>query len=119
MYDKLSELQASVTKTSTFSGAGKDFVTLKVPAPGDSVDFNVTAITVSSGTFRASVEGSTDNSTFVTLNQNMEGLITAPGRYVVPIGGETPYQYFRAVMTIGGSGSPSITYSATLSPIRS
>lgn len=133
MYDKNAYLQVPTTQTGSFNGDGKDFVTAYAPAPGDRVDFDVTNILYLDETVRFSVEGSTDNITFVTLNQNQEGAVTAVGKYIVPIGGSTPFQFYRACVAIvdpdssatsssssSSSATPfSITYSAALSVIRS
>lgn len=123
MYDANSVLQALVTKTATFSGAGYD---LKVGTPRRGLKLRIlTSAFISSATagtvFTYSVQDSTDNTTFTNLAYGPaitgDTAAGAAREDFIPI--ETSKRYIRLVTTVSpSSGTPSISYYAELGIAR-
>lgn len=104
MVDALLALQASVTKTATFSGTGLDLKT-GTPRRGMKARLIVTAASGTTPTLDVTIEHSDDNSTFTNLATF--GQKTATGEDAISF--ETSKRYVRATATIGGT-TPSFTY---------
>lgn len=121
--DALLQLQASVTKTSTFQGTAVDLKT-GTPRRGLKARVIYSAATNASGsnTVAFTIEHSDDNSTFYTLSSNAEynlalSTTAASGEIFIPF--ETSKRYVRLVATITGAGStPTVTYGGEISLTR-
>lgn len=108
-------LQASVTKTSTFNGAGVDLGT-GTPRRGLFARVIYSAATNASGsnTVQFSLDESSDNSTFYSKSSPVVDAValstTAQAAEIfIPI--ETSKRYIRLTCTITGGGStPTVTY---------
>lgn len=115
MVDLLNQLQASVTKTATFSGTGLDLAT-GTPRRGLKARVIYSAATNASGsnTVAFSIDHSDDNSTFYPLASGTENNIALSttaqaAEFFIPF--ETSKRYVRATATITGAGStPTVTY---------
>lgn len=117
--DALLALQASVTKTATFSGAGLN-IPGGTPRRGLFARVLYSAATNASGsnsvTFQ--VDESADNSTFFGKTVDNKDVVTLSttaqaGEIFLPI--ETSQPYIRLTATFAGAGStPTITYSGDL-----
>jgi hypothetical protein len=107
-YDVNSVLQASVTKTATFTGAGFDLKT-GTPRRGLKARLLVGTVSGTLPTLDVTVQESADNTTFnnlVTFDQK-----TAAGEDWETV--ETTKRYIRHVATIGGT-TPSFVYEIDL-----
>lgn len=113
-------LQASVTKTATFSGAGVD---LKVGVGAlmealARILYSAATNASGSNSVTFSVEHSDDNSTFYALSSGAADIVNLSttaqaGEIFLPI--RTSKRYIRVVATFAGAGStPTITYQADL-----
>lgn len=108
-------LQASVTKTATFSGTAVDLKT-GTPRRGLKARVIYSAATNASGSNSVtfSIEHSDDNSTFYTLTSGAAQVVNLSttaqsGEIALPF--ETSKRYVRLVATVAGAGStPTITY---------
>lgn len=111
MVDALLQLQASVTKTSTFSGAALDLKT-GTPRRGMKARLLITAASGTSPTFDGTVEHSdSSGSGFTTLATFAQKTTTGEDA----ISFETSKRYVRFTATLAaGSGSPSFTYQVDL-----
>lgn len=118
--DALVALQASVTKTATFSGTGLNLPT-GTPRRGMFVRVLYSAATNASGsnTVAFSVDTSADNSSWNSadsaLHEKDIALSTTAqsGEMFIPI--ETTQPYIRLTCTISGAGStPTVTYQGDL-----
>lgn len=123
MYDANAILQAVVTKTTTFTGAGYDLdpgsggsVNFGTPRRGVKLRLGVTAFnsTGTAGTvFTFSVQHSTDNTAFTELTRfepitGATGAGTPQEQFLTV---ETQKRYIRLVETMSpSSGTPTITY---------
>ena len=119
--DALAVLQASVTKTATFNGAGYD---LKIPGGtpnrGSVAVIQYSAATNASGAnaFTFSIDHSTDDSTYYALASGAADVVTLSttaqaGEIYIPF--RTDKRYVRLTVTQVGAGStPTITYVAYL-----
>lgn len=113
MYDALSVLQALVTKSTSFTSTGLD-LRAGTPRRGLKARMLVSAYSgVSAGhTFTPTIEGSSDNTTFVTLATGPVLTTTTAAQKAenfIPF--ETSYRYVRANVTLSGTtGTPSISY---------
>lgn len=109
-------LQASVTNTATFSGAGLDLGSGF--APDQPVDMaaviDATAVDHTTGdeTYAFTLEQSSDDSSFAACGVAPASPVAAG---VVVARGLVSKRYVRLTVTIAGT-SPSITYSANLNP---
>jgi hypothetical protein len=118
--DALLTLQASVTKTATFNGAGVD---LKAGTPRRGLWARViySAATNASGsnTVAFTIDHSDDNSTFYQLAAGKENDIALSttaqsGEFYIPV--NTSKRYVRLTATVTGAGStPTVTYGAEFS----
>lgn len=121
--DALIQLQASVTKTSTFQGTAVDLKT-GTPRRGLKARVIYSAATNASGsnTVAFTIEHSDDNSTFYTLSSNAEynlalSTTAQSGEIFLPF--ETSKRYVRLVATITGAGStPTVTYGGEITLSR-
>lgn len=121
--DALIQLQASVTKTSTFQGTAVDLKT-GTPRRGLKARVIYSAATNASGsnTVAFTIEHSDDNSTFYTLSSNVENNVALSttaqsGEFFIPF--ETSKRYVRLVATFSGAGStPTITYGGEITLSR-
>lgn len=118
--DALIQLQASVTKTATFNGAGVDLKT-GTPRRGLFARVIYSAATNASGsnTVAFSIDHSDDNSTFFPLSSGTENNVALSttaqsGEFFIPV--VTSKRYVRLTATFSGAGStPTITYGGEFS----
>lgn len=111
MYDALSALQASVTKTSSFDSADFDLVNGTPPA-GLPVRLLVTAASGTNPTLDVVIQHSDDGDTYtdlVTFDQ-----MTTTGEAICLV--ETSKRYIRASATIAADANPSFTYQVEIGP---
>jgi hypothetical protein len=111
-------LQAAVTKTASFDSAGLDLRSGFAPQePGEPMVgvVNVTAIDTTSGneTYSFVLQHSDDDNTYVACG----AAVVATAVSQVLAKGFVTKRYVRLSLTAGGT-TPSITYSAQLSPLR-
>lgn len=111
MYDANLTLQASVTKTSTFSSTGVN-LPAGTPRRGLKARVIVTAASGTTPTLTPKIQESADNSTWTDLAFPV-GTDAMSDVGVVFIPFETHLPYVRLVATIAGT-SPSFTYSADI-----
>lgn len=112
-------LQASVTKTASFNGAGLDLKT-GTPRRGLVARVIYSAATNASGSnaLTWTVEHSTDNSTFYTVASGAADVVNLSttaqtGEIRIPF--STSKRYVRLVLTVSGAGStPSVVYQGDL-----
>lgn len=112
-------LQASVTKTASFNGAGLDLKT-GTPRRGLVARVLFSAATNASGSnaLTWTVEHSTDNSTFYTVASGAADVVNLSttaqtGEIRIPF--STSKRYVRLVLTVSGAGStPSVVYQGDL-----
>lgn len=119
MYDKLSVLQAEVTKTASFNGSGYDLTAGGYPNERlmARVLYNSAANASGSGVVTFSIEHSDDNVAFVALASGAADKITLTttdqdGEIFIPV--TTNKRYIRLVCTIAGGTTPTITYSGDI-----
>ena len=122
MVDILNQLQALVTKTATFNGAGLDLVT-GTPRRGLKARVLYSAATNASGSNSVTwtIDASSDNSTFQTIatGETVLALSTTAqsGEFYIPI--ETSLRYVRVSVVIAGAGStPTVSYQVDISLAR-
>jgi hypothetical protein len=111
MYDALSALQASVTKTSSFDSTGVDLVN-GTPLGGLPVRLLVTAASGTNPTLDVVIQHSDDDNTYtdlVTFDQ-----VTDTGESFRLV--ETTKPYIRASATIAADANPSFTYQVEIGP---
>ena len=117
-------LQASVTKTATFSGTGLDLGT-STPRRGLKARIIYSAATNASGsnTFAFAIDTSADNSAwnladFASVENNVVLTTTAQtGEFYIAF--ETSQRYVRLTATLTGAGStPTITYQGDVTLAR-
>jgi hypothetical protein len=116
-------LQASVTKTATFNGAGVDLGT-GTPRRGLKARVIYSAATNASGSnaFTFSIDHSDDNSTFYQTASGAADVVTLSttaqaGEIFIPF--ETSKRYVRLTVTQAGAGStPTITYQGDITMAR-
>lgn len=114
MYDKLSVLQAEVTKTASFNGAGLDLSKgTRLEGMVARVLYSAASNASGSGTVTFSIEHSDDNAVFVALASGAADKITLTttdqaGEIFIPF--QTSKRYVRLVCTISGGTTPTITY---------
>jgi len=114
-------LQASVTKTATFNGAGVDLKT-GTPNEGLVAVVRFSAATNASGSNSAtfSIDHSDDDSTYYALTSGAADVVNLSttaqaGEIFLPF--RTRKRYVRLTVTVAGAGStPTITYSGTIQP---
>ncbi len=119
-------LQAGVTKTATFNGAGFDLGSAVGGPRGRSLEVEVlySAATNASGSNSVtfSVDGSDDNSTFNNIANAADqtvNLSTTVQTGVIYIPVDSIHRYIRVTATFAGAGStPTITYTARLVAAR-
>lgn len=116
MYDANGSLQALVTKTTSFDGAGVDLGT-GTPTRGLKARVNISAYisaTTSGSTFTFTIQDSADNTTFSPISQGPAPILTGSTanqavEFHIPF--FTARRYVRSSLTIGAStGSPSVSY---------
>lgn len=114
--DALGVLQAEVTKTASFNGAGYDLTT-GTPDRGIVALVNYSAASNATGanSVTFSVEHSDDDSTYYALSSGAADVINltttaAAGEIFIPF--RTDKRYVRLVATVAGGGTvPTVTYS--------
>lgn len=117
------QLQASVTKTGTFNGAGVDLA-VGTPRRGLKARVIYSAATNASGSnaFTFSIDHSDDNNTFYALSSGAADVVTLSttaqaGEIFIPF--ETSKRYVRLTVTQVGAGStPTITYGGEIQLAR-
>ncbi len=112
--DNNAVLQASVTKTTSFNGAGFD-LGAGTPRRGMKASVRVSALTGSDTTAAFKVQHSSDNASFSDLAFANKPSLTAAGETTVSF--DTDKRYVRLVATIAGT-TPSVTYEAWIVPGR-
>lgn len=121
-YDANAVLQASVTKTATFTGTGINLLNGiatgvinngGTPSRGLAARVNVTAISGAPAVV-FKVQHSDDNSTYYDLafEENGVGFSATTGQDFIVFA--TKKSYVRLVMTLTGGSTPSITYDAQI-----
>lgn len=114
MYDKLSVLQAEVTKTASFNSAGLDLSKgTRLEGMVARVLYSAASNASGSGTVTFSIEHSDDNAAFTALASGAADKITLTttdqaGEIFIPF--QTSKRYVRLVCTISGGTTPTITY---------
>jgi hypothetical protein len=117
------QLQASVTKTATFNGAGVD-LSNGTPRRGLKARVIYSAATNASGSNAVtfSIDHSDDNSTFYALSSAASDVInlsTTAAAAEIAIPFETSKRYVRLTATFAGAGStPTITYGGEIQMAR-
>lgn len=118
-YDAQGVLQASVTKTATFNGAGYDLVK-GTPLHGlvARVYYSAAANASGANTVTFSVDHSDDDSTYYALSSGAADVVTLSttaqsGLVYIPF--ETNKRYVRLTVTVAGAGgSPTVTYESQI-----
>jgi hypothetical protein len=118
LHDDLLALQAAVTKTASFNGAGLACgpTAKSARALFAQILFSAASNATGSNTVTFTIEHSDDNSTFYLLASGADQVITLTttaqhGQIFIPI--VTDKKYVRLVVTVAGSGTvPTITYHA-------
>lgn len=111
-------LQASVTKTATFNGAGVDIKGTHVWGLVARIIYSAATNASGSNTVAFSIDHSDDNSTFYPLasgTENNVALSTTAQAAEIFISFRTKKRYVRLTATVSGAGStPTITYGGEL-----
>jgi hypothetical protein len=120
-YDALSVLQALVTKATSFTSTAVDLKT-GTPRRGLKARMLVSNYSGASAghTFTPTIEGSSDNTTFVTLSTGPVLTTTTAAQTAENfISFETSYRYVRLNVTLSGTtGTPTISYLAVIGQSR-
>lgn len=123
-YDALNVLQTLVTKTTGFNSTGYDMKT-GTPRRGMVARFLITnyiAVGTAGTVWTASIEESTDNTTFTTLASAPPitgGTAALTAEIFVPFSMTPGRRYIRSVTTMSvTSGTPSMTYLVDLGTAR-
>jgi hypothetical protein len=120
--DALISLQASVTKTATFNGAGVDIKGTPRRGLWARVIYSAATNASGSNTVAFTIDHSDDNSTFYQLAAGKENDIALSttaqsAEFFIPI--NTSKRYVRLTATVTGAGStPTVTYGAEFSLSR-
>lgn len=120
MYDKLSSLQDTVTKTATFNSTGYDLGRGGYPNERLAVRvvYNAATNATGSNAVTFNIEHSDDNSTFYALSSGAADAValsttSQSGEVFIPV--STRKQYIRLVTSFSGAGTtPTITYNADI-----